>query len=74
MSDNKLPLDTWMVVEQSAPDKTPSIVSEHQSQAEAEVERDRRNRGPAAPRYRACIVLEPIAQRMGGQRSPSARF
>jgi hypothetical protein len=69
----KLPLDTWIVVDQSADEITPTIVSMHSSQAEAKTARDRRNRNLARARYRACIVLEPIAQRMGGQLSPTAR-
>jgi len=73
VSNCNLPLDTWMVVDQSPREKTPVMVSMHQSQVEAEAERDRRNEDLATPRYRACIVLEPIAQRMGGQYSPTAR-
>ena len=72
MSNRNLPLNIWMVVE-SRRESTPTFVSTHQSQVEAESERDRRNEGLVTPRYSACIVLEPIAQRMGGQQSPTAR-
>jgi hypothetical protein len=72
-SNRKLPLNTWIVIDQSAEEITPAIVSLHSSQAEAEIARDRRNRDVGRTRYRACIVLEPIAQRMGGQLSPTAR-
>jgi hypothetical protein len=72
-SNCKLPLNTWIVVDQSAEEITPTIVSMHSSQADAEIARDRRNRDLARARYRACIVLEPIAHRMGGQLSPTAR-
>jgi hypothetical protein len=40
-------------------------VSLHATQAEAETERDRRNKNLARPRYQACIAVEPVAERMG---------
>jgi hypothetical protein len=59
-----VPLDTWMVVEPIASDSM-RPVSLHTTQEEAERERDRRNRQLEEPRYAACIVLQPIAERMG---------
>jgi len=41
------------------------------SQKEAEAERDRRNRGLTEPAFAAWIVLEPVAQRMGGRQAPT---
>jgi hypothetical protein len=65
MSD--LPLDTWIVVEQCSA-KIATLISMHTTQREAEAERDKRNEGLAKPRYSACIVLEPVAQRMSWAR------
>ena len=72
MNTRNLPLNTWMVVEQGAAGYDVTLVSQHSSQEEAEAERDRRNQALPAPHYDACIVLEPIAQRMGGQLAPTA--
>ena len=72
MNTRDLPLNTWMVVEQGATGHDVRLVSQHSSQAEAEKERDKRNQALSAPHYNACIVLEPIAQRMGGQFAPTA--
>jgi hypothetical protein len=41
------------------------------TQKEAEGERDRRNSGLAKPVFAAWIVLEPVAQRMGGRQAPT---
>jgi len=41
------------------------------TQKEAEAERDRRNRGLSEPAFAAWIVLEPVAQRMGGRQAPT---
>jgi hypothetical protein len=41
------------------------------TQKEAEAERDRRNRGLTEPAFAAWIVLEPVAQRMGGRQAPT---
>ena len=60
---SNLPLDTWLVVEQRST-KIATLISMHTTQAEAEAERDKRNEGLPKPRYSACMVLEPIAQRM----------
>ena len=73
MNTRDLPLNTWMVVEQHSSWKDVALVSKHATQVEAETERDRRNEGLRVPRYRACLVLEPIAQQMGGRQSPIAR-
>ena len=59
-----IPIDTWMVVEREGP-KVLKAVSLHTSQAEAEQERDRRNKRAAELRYVACFALEPVAERMG---------
>ena len=71
---HNLPLNTWLVVAQQSPQTRPTLVSAHLTQREAEAERDRRNRGEAGPCYRAFLVLEPIAQRMGGQVAPAANW
>src|SRR5262245_60990275 len=55
MDTGAILLDTWMVVE---PINSMKPVSLHASQAEAEAERDRRNKNLARPRYSACIVVE----------------
>jgi hypothetical protein len=73
MAVRKLPLNTWIVVEQHSAWKDVVLVSRHSSQTAAEAERDRRNRSSLDRPYRACIVLEPIANRMGGQLAPAAR-
>jgi hypothetical protein len=64
MEMRTVPLDTWMVVEPSTLNLM-KPVSLHATQADAEAERDRRNKNSAQPRYSACIALEPIAERMG---------
>jgi len=70
--DTWLPRNIWLVIEHGEPDGRPLLVSQHASCGEAEAERDRRNRNASAPHFQACIVLEPIAQHMGGQQSPAA--
>ena len=72
MPMRNLPLNTWLVVEQETPATRATLVSKHATQREAEAERDKRNRGLIEPLYRACIVLEPVAQRMGGRQAPAA--
>jgi hypothetical protein len=69
----QLPLDTWIVVEG---DSTESVflISKHESQCDAEAERDRRNQEARCARYRACIILEPVAERMGGQPCPTRQI
>ena len=71
MRTHDLPLDTWMVVARYAGEDL-AIVSKHPTQGEAEAARDKRNRGLPEPHYNACIVLEPVAQRMGGHFAPTA--
>jgi|GEM_PF-1615494 len=73
MRTDSLPLNTWVVVQQTGPRRDIALVSRHDSQSAAEAERDRRNRASPERPYRACMVLEPIAQRMGGQLAPTAR-
>jgi hypothetical protein len=60
-----LPLETWVVIEKSSGNRA-RLISKHASQKEAEAERDRRNNGLAERPFVACILLEPVAQRMGG--------
>ena len=72
MPARNLPLNTWLVAERKSPAKKLALVSKHASQREAETERDKRNQGLPEPHYMACIVLEPIAQRMGGQQAPTS--
>jgi hypothetical protein len=67
MQIGQLPLDTWIVIEHPTLNGV-ALVSQHASQSEAEAERDRRNRATRAKRFSACIVVEPVAERMGGQR------
>jgi hypothetical protein len=72
MTNRNLPLNTWMVIRQRSPAKDVALVSRHDTQRAAEAERDRRNEDSLDRPYRACIVLEPIAQRMGGQLAPTS--
>jgi hypothetical protein len=71
MPTRNLPLNTWIVVEQKSPGSRARLVSKHLTQKEAEAERDRRNSGLTEPVFAACIVLEPVAQRMGGRQAPT---
>jgi hypothetical protein len=71
MPTRNLPLNTWLVVEQRLPGTRLTLVSRHATQREAEAERDNRNQGQPKPHFTACIVLEPIAQRMGGRQAPT---
>jgi hypothetical protein len=59
-----LPLDRWLVIEPLAGDDV-KLVSTHDAQKEAEVERDKRNRGLAYQRYRAIKTLAPVAGALG---------
>jgi hypothetical protein len=72
MSPHDLPLNTWMVIEQHSAWKSVALVSQHESQGAAEAERDRRNCDSPDRPYRACLLLEPIGQRMGGHLAPGA--
>ena len=69
---DQLPLNTWIVVAHESSNRHVTLVSSHSSQGEAEAVRDKRNEGLPEPHYSACIVLEPIAQRMGGRLAPTA--
>jgi hypothetical protein len=71
MPTQNLPLNTWIVVEQGSPGSRTRLVSKHMTQEAAEAERDRRNSGLAEPAFAAWIVLEPVAQRMGGRQAPT---
>jgi hypothetical protein len=73
MTTRHLPVDTWMVVQQDAAWKHLALVSRHETQASAEAERDRRNSGSRKRPYRACLIVEPVAQRMGGHGAPVTR-
>jgi hypothetical protein len=70
MTTTHLPLDTWMVVEQHSRWTQLDLVSRHSTRAAAEAERDRKNGGSRERPYRACLIVEPIAQRMGGHPHP----
>jgi len=72
MNPHDLPLNTWMVVKQHSAWQDVALVSRHETQGAAEAERDRRNSASRERPYRACLVLEPISQRMGGHLAPAA--
>ena len=55
-----LPLDTWVVVEPLGGGEV-RLMSKHATQHQAEAERDQRNLGLEAPRFRAVRTLAPIA-------------
>jgi hypothetical protein len=59
-----LPLDTWVVIEPVAADEV-KLLSTHGTQNEAEIERDKRNKGLGRPRYRAIKALAPVAGAQG---------
>jgi hypothetical protein len=63
MDMSGLPLHTWIVVEHCS-SKIATLISMHATQREAEAERDKKNQGQPKHRYSACIILEPVAQRM----------
>jgi len=71
MPTRNLPLNTWIVVEQRSPGRRARLISTDFTQTEAEADRDRRNKGLAEPVFAAWIVLEPVAQRMGGRQAPT---
>jgi|RhiMetdeSRZDD1v2_1073273.scaffolds.fasta_scaffold1781552_1 hypothetical protein len=60
----ELPLDRWLVVEPVASNEV-NLLSTHDTQSEAEVERDKRNRGLRRQRYRAIKTLAPVAGAQG---------
>ena len=55
-----LPLDTWVVIEPIGAGEV-KLLSKHATQRQAETERDLRNKGLKAPRFRAIKALAPIA-------------
>jgi hypothetical protein len=66
-----LPLKTWVVVERRLPGGRARLISKHPCQKAAEAERDRLNSGVGERPFAACILLEPVAQRMGGHQAPT---
>jgi hypothetical protein len=69
MTTTHLPLDAWRVVEQHSRWTQLDLVSRHSTRAAVEAERDRQNGGPRERPYRACLIVEPIAERVGGHRT-----
>ena len=59
-----LPLDRWLVVEPLESDEV-KLVSTHDAQSEAEIERDKRNKGLRRQRYVAIKTLAPVAGAQG---------
>ena len=59
-----LPLDTWVVIE-PLPGGELNLLSKHDTQFQAEAERDSRNKGLTAPRYSAIRALAPAAGAQG---------
>ena len=72
MKLTELPLDTWVVVEPVLMDEV-NLLSTHDTQDEAEVERDKRNRGLHRPRYSAIRALAPVAGTQGCASSPACK-
>jgi len=58
----KVPVNTWFVCDIAS---KRTALSTHASQQAAEAERDRRNAGLPRRRYGACLLIEPVADRMG---------
>ena len=65
MATRNLPLNTWIVVQQESSRERLALISTHDCQRAAEVDCAQRNRASSERTYRACILLEPIAERMG---------
>src|SRR5215471_2337943 len=63
MDKGRLPLEGWIVVEHLSIGVI--LASRHEDQSQAEAECARRNGAARSARYRACLVLEPIAEGMG---------
>ena len=63
MTSKNSPTDIWTVVDIAF--NGWNVVSSHQSQQDAQTERDRRNDGLARRRYTACMAIAPVAERMG---------
>ena len=62
----------WVVIERKLPEARTRLISKHASQKEAEAGCDRRNSGRSERRFAVCILLEPVAQCIGGHRAPTA--
>jgi hypothetical protein len=71
MEVGHLPLNTWIVIDCPAAENA-VLTSRHATLSEAEADRDGRNRKGRCLRYRTCMIIEPIAERMGGQPHPRA--
>lgn len=56
----KVPINIWMVVDVAYNGWT--VVSTHDCQRDAEMERDRRNEGLARRRYSACMAPRPTTE------------
>ena len=67
MELNMVPTNVWMVVDVAYNGWT--VVSTHDSQRDAESERDRRNEGLARRRYSACIAPKPTHHTVGACRN-----
>ena len=65
-----LPRNTWVVFECVQPNDV-ALVSAHAFQTDAEAERDQRNRAAHCTRFSACMILDPVAERMGAPASPT---
>jgi hypothetical protein len=61
MLSSRLPTDTWMVIDVRAGWRAISL---HSCRRDAEIERDKRNQGVTVKPFTACLVLEPVAERM----------
>jgi hypothetical protein len=58
----QVPINTWFVCDIG---NNRMALSTHASQQAAEAERDLRNAGLQRWRYGACLLIEPVADRMG---------
>jgi hypothetical protein len=63
----ELPVDKWLVVKYRS-SEIRTLISTHTSREEAEAQRDKLNKGLAAPCYGACLLVEPLAQGMNHAR------
>ena len=61
MDTGELPLDKWLVVKYRS-SQISTLVSTHASCEDAEAQRDKLNKDLASPCYRACLLVEPLAQ------------
>ena len=67
MDTCELPVDKWLVVKYRSSEIS-TLISTHASREEAEIERDKLNKDSTAPCYRACLLVEPLAQGMNHAR------